>query len=113
MRFVPQTLDRVRAALRWRRSPGRHSRPATPQEAPQAPHTGLALDVRGARLARRRRRDKHAAPPQPRAERFPDWEAEEAWEPVGVLVRPYVEALGEAPRNAPAAVQGNPWEAAG
>jgi hypothetical protein len=65
----------------------------------------------GARLvtARRTRRDRHAPPvqAQPRVPR--DWEAEEAWERTGAMVRPYVAHLGEAPRNSRTGAQAAPW----
>ncbi|MGW3950705.1 hypothetical protein ACWEKM_07040 [Streptomyces sp. NPDC004752] len=42
-----------------------------------------------------------------------DWEAEEAWEHAGAMVRPYVAHLGGVPGAARAGVQAHPWEAAG
>lgn len=119
--FVSQLLEWVRVALFGRRTPGRHSSAHTPKEAPQAPRTAPRPDVMGARLvtARRTRRDRRPAPPvdpyppqpQGRAEWFPsrDWEAEEAWEPAGALVRPYVDALGVTPRNGRTGAQADPW----
>jgi hypothetical protein len=111
--YLSRTLERVRDAFR-RRTPGRHSRTATRPVAPPVPSERPSPDVSGARLvtARRTRGGRHAAPPQaqPRAPR--DWEAEEAWEPMGALVRPYVAALGASPRNERAGAQGAPGEAA-
>jgi hypothetical protein len=109
--ITTQLLERVRAALLGRRTPGRHSSAATPQEAPQAPRRRPTPDVWGARLvtARRTRRGRHAPPVQAQPRPSRDWEAEEAWEPVGAMVRPYVAHLGEAPRHAPTGAQAAPW----
>jgi hypothetical protein len=103
MQCLSRTLERVRAAFR-RRTPGRLSRPAMPQEAPQAPPARLAPDVWGARLvtARRHRKEWHTPHVEPRA----------AWEHTGALVRPYVAALGAPPGDSRTGAQGNPWEAA-
>jgi hypothetical protein len=99
--ITTQPLERVRAALFGRRAPGKHSRSTPPQGAPQTRRNRPSPDVWGARLvtARRQRRERHAPPVQPRAE----------WEPTGALVRPYVAALGEAPRTARAGAQARPW----
>lgn len=115
------TLDRVRRAFR-RCTPGNRRRPATPQEAPQALRNRPSPDVWGARLvtARRTRRERYAPPveaseAQGRAEWFPprDWEAEEAWERTGALVRPFLlahetEERGDSP-GAQARPCAGPW----
>ncbi|MEU0219535.1 hypothetical protein ABZ281_32535 [Streptomyces sp. NPDC006265] len=101
----------MRDALRGRRAPGKHSSAYAPQEAPRAPRTAPRPDVWGARLvtARRTRRDRHAPPVQAQPSAPRDWEHEEAWEHTGALVRPYVAALGEAPRNGRTGAQAHPW----
>ncbi|GAA2641735.1 hypothetical protein GCM10010307_43540 [Streptomyces vastus] len=102
MNLVSRTLERVRGALRGRRTPGRHSRPATPQEAPQeapqAPPAALSPIVLGARLvtARRTRRDRHTGA---------EWQDTP-------LVRPFLlHHLGEAPRNVNSQAYMGRWEA--
>ena len=116
--YLSRTLERVREDLRGRRTPGKHSNAYAFPAAPPAPRRRPTPDVWGARLviARRRRAERHAPPieapqPQGRAEWFPprDWEAEEAWERTGALVRPYGAALGEAPRNGRTGAQAAPW----
>lgn len=92
MRFVPQTLDRVRVALLGRRTPGKHTAAYTAPAAPPTPRRRPTPDVWGARLVitRRHRRERHTPPVQPLAE----------WERTGAMVRPYVAhlgPLGEAP----------------
>lgn len=118
MRFVPQTLDRVRAALSGRRTPGRHTAAYAPAAAPPARRRRPTPDTWGARLiiARRRRPERSAGTPyRPphvvHAEWFPprDWETEEAWERTGALVRPYVNARSEAPRTGRTGAQVDPW----
>lgn len=109
---VSRTLERVRAALFGRRTPGKHTRTAPPQEAPQTPSHQPSPNVWGARLvtARRTRKERHALPvpatqPQPRAQWFPP----RPWEDTGAMVRPYVANLGDTPRNARAAAQEARW----
>lgn len=123
--YLSRALEWMRAVRFGPRTRGRHSRSATrpvaPLAAPQAPSHRPSPDVWGARLVivHRRRTERQARPvqmpqPQARAEWFPprDWEAEEAWEATGAMVRPYVALLGASPRSARAGAQADPWEAA-
>lgn len=94
MQCLSRTLERVRAALFGRRTPGRHSTDYEPPAAPQAPRRRPTPDVWGARLVtvRTTHRDRHAQgeawqpQPQERAEWFPPAD----WEHTGALVRPFV-----------------------
>ncbi|GAA2663775.1 hypothetical protein GCM10010307_84460 [Streptomyces vastus] len=111
MHYLSQLLAWARVALLGRRTPGRHSRPAAPQEAPQAAPGRLSPAVLGARLvaARRHRTGQPTAPVQApqapqvqeRAERFPP----RPWEATGAMVRPYVAHLGEERQHALSARQ--------
>jgi hypothetical protein len=85
--LIRTALEWVRAALLGRRTTGTHSRPTTPRAAPATP----TPDVLGARLVTVR--GVRPASPRPR-----DWEAEEAWEHPGAMVRPYVAHLDATPR---------------
>ncbi len=104
--LITQVLEWVRAVLFGPRTPGRHRRHATPVT-PRRAQLPLFPYVLGARLitVRRLRAKVRPALPQP----FRDWEAEEAWEPTGALVRPYVAHLGASPRSNRADAQGTPW----
>lgn len=100
MRFVPQTLDRVRVALLGRRIPAKHRRQAAPQ-VPQAPgerHYRPTPYVVGARLV-----------DVPRLRRQRQAPVEEAWERTGAMVRPYVLAHEAERRTAYADAQSAPW----
>lgn len=115
MHYLSQLLAWVRGALLGPRTPGRHSRTATPQAPPVARARRLAPNVLGARLvaARRHRTGQPTGPvqaPQPR-ERA-EWFPPRPWDHTGALVRPYVAHLGEAPRSARAGAQAHPWGAA-
>jgi hypothetical protein len=109
MQCLSPTLERVR-----RRTPGRSSRPATPQAPPPPPRHPFPsvlvtrlVDVRGHRRAR------HAAPPQVLQASPPQectkWFPPLPWEDTGAMVRPCVAHLGEAPRTARAGAQTDPW----
>jgi hypothetical protein len=110
--FLAETLNRVRGAFRRRATRGRHARTDTPQEAPQAPRTRLTPAVLGARLvtARRHRAERAQGDAwQPKPQGHAEWFPPADWERTGALVRPYVAALGETPRNVRAGAQGAPW----
>jgi hypothetical protein len=64
--------------------PGRHRRTTTPRVVRPGPTRQPSPDVWGARVvtARSHRRKRHTSPPQA------------PWEPMDVLVRPYVARLG-------------------
>lgn len=124
MSSLSQALEWMRAVLFGRRTPGKHTAAYMPPALPRAPRRRSAPDVWRTRLvfARRRRVDRHAWTPYQsqrygRAEWFVlrDWEAEAAWaawECAGPLVRPYVDAQCEAPRNSPEGAGVDPWERA-
>lgn len=73
----------------------------------------LSPCVLGVRLvaARRLHMKGCPTPPQTRTQSLRDWEAEEAWESTGVLVRPHVAHLGVSARNnrADAQAWAGPW----
>jgi hypothetical protein len=105
---ITQQLERVRAVLRRRRTPGRHSSAHVPQEVPQTLPAPPRPDVLGARLvvARRHRPGPaQASQAQPRAEWFPL----RPWEDTGSLVRPFVAHLGDPPRNANPRPHADSW----
>jgi hypothetical protein len=117
--YLSQALEWMRGVLFGRRTPGKHAATHTRPAAPPAFRGRSAPDVWGARLviARRRRAQRQAwtpYPPQPygRSEWFAsrDWEAQEAWERTGPIVRPYVDTWCEVPRNSCPGVQVDPWE---
>ncbi len=111
--LITQLLDWLRAVLFGPRTSGRHSRRAVTPVAPRRVQFPLSPCVLGARLVtvRRLHLKGRPTPPQARTQSIRDWEAEEAWEPTGVLVRPYVAHLGVSAGNnrADAQAWAGPW----
>ncbi len=101
MSYPSQALEWIRLVLFGPRTPGRHSRQAESQ-APRETHYRPAPYVVGARLVDvpRLRRQRRVLPR--------GWEAEEAWEHTGALVRPYVLAH-EAERGTARTDGAPPW----
>jgi hypothetical protein len=99
--LIRTALERLRAVF-GRRTPGRHSRPATPPVVPSAPAPWLSPDIWGARLATARgvRQERQTPPvPSPQPQPRTEWYPPAAWEHTGALIRPYVACLEETPRS--------------
>lgn len=109
MPCLSRALEWIRAVLPGLRTPGKHTGPVVSRTSSTRPSS----EVLSARpdVARRRHGDRHASPlqRQQHVKRF----LPEPWERAGAMVRPYVVALGEAPRHARTGAQADPWGDAG